>query len=406
MSTRSHAILDAAPDPIVVIGTDVRLAFANRAAIERFGWSATELVGQEMTSLVHPDDLVTALSSLGSVQDKSVGTLVTIRLRDRDGAYSTFEVRGRSAIYDPDVDGVVLVLRDLADRSRWDLDGGTDAVLRTVLQYAPGITMVLSSEGALRSATRAYSAVLARDLETTVGRPLWHLATERDREMVKRQLAGVIRDGGSRSFEAWMSRGDGLAPIPLQMTVVNLLDDPSIQGLVVTALEISALVETRQQLHHHASHDHLTGLANRRCLRDRLGEALDAAHRDGTSVAVLYCDIDGFKAVNDRFGHRAGDEVLVEVARRFRIAMRDDDLVGRYGGDEFVIVVRDADALAASFTKQRIEIALSDAITLSNGAVVTVRASVGFAVDDGSTDLDDLLAGADTAMYREKSPSS
>ena len=301
---------------------------------------------------------------------------------------------------------MVLVLRDLADRSRWDLDGGTDAVLRTVLQYAPGITMVLSSEGALRSATRAYSAVLAHDLETTVGRPLWHLATERDREMVKRQLTGVIRDGGSRSFEAWMSRGDGLAPMPLQMTVVNLLDDPSIQGLVVTALEISALVETRQQLHHNASHDHLTGLANRRYLRDRLGEALDARgateHPSPCSTATSTGSRRSTTGSAIAPGTKCSSRSLDGSAWRCVTTTSSAATAATSSSSWSVTPTRSA----ASFTKQRIEIALSDAITLSNGAVVTVRASVGFAVDDGSTDLDDLLAGADTAMYREKSPSS
>jgi diguanylate cyclase (GGDEF)-like protein/PAS domain S-box-containing protein len=403
---RSHAILDAVPDPVVVIGADVRLTFANRAAVERFGWTRDELIGRNVTDLVHRDDVVTALASLDSVQRKDVGTLVTIRLRDHTGLYGTFEVRGRSAVDDPEVDGVVLLMRDVTHRSRWDLDGGTDAVSRTVMQYAPGITMLLSRDGHLRSATRAFTSTLSRDLESTLGMPLWQLAAEGDAEMVMLQLLSVLRDGGSRSFEAWMARGEGLAPIPLQMTVVNLLDDPNIDGLVVTALEISALVEARQQMHHHASHDHLTGLVNRRCLRERLADALHDARRDGTSVAVLYGDIDGFKAVNDRFGHRAGDEVLIEVARRFRGSLRDDDVIGRYGGDEFVIVLHDADALTAAFAKQRVESSLNDSIRLSNGSTVSVKASVGYVVDDGSTDLDDLLAAADAVMYREKAPAS
>jgi diguanylate cyclase (GGDEF)-like protein/PAS domain S-box-containing protein len=404
MTARPHAILDAVPDPVLVVGTDGRLCFANRAAFERFGWTASELPGDDVTALVHPDDLVTAMSSLASVQRKDVGTLVTIRVRDHTGSYGSYEVRGRSAVDDPDVDGVVLVMRDVTDRGKWELDGGADAVTRSVLQYAPGITMVLTPDGRLRGASRAYTSVLGRDLESTLGMPLWQLTTEADEARVRAELTIVAERGGSRSFEARMNRGDGREPVPLQLDVVNLLDDPSIEGFVVTALEITALVEARKRMNHHASYDHLTGLVNRRCLREWLGRALEGARRTGTTVAVLYCDVDGFKRINDRFGHRAGDEVLVEVSRRFRASVRDMDVVGRYGGDEFVIVVVDASDATHAAVRRRVEAALDEPISLSNGSVAEIRVSVGSASDDGSSDVDDVIARADSAMYRAKQP--
>lgn len=397
----AEAILAAIPDPVVVVGADARLRWANTAAAERFGWSPETFLGRDVSELVHPDDVVTAMSSLESVQRRAVGSLVTLRLRDRSGEYGTFEVRGGGNGVDSSIGGVVLVLRDVTDRARWDVDGGAGEVGRTILQHAPGITMVLTATGELRGATRAFSNVLALDLERTLGLPLWQLVVPEDRDRVQREITAVVAGDRRRSFEASMHRPD--APtVPLQVTVVNLLDDPSVNGLVVTALDISPLVEARAKLQHHASHDQLTGLVNRRCLRELLADHQLEARRTGEQLAVIYCDIDGFKHVNDRLGHRSGDEVLVEVARRFREVLRDCDVVGRYGGDEFVVLLRDADEVAATRVVARLASALDEPIRLADGASVRVRASAGHTLDDGTSDLDELLAKADSAMYRAK----
>jgi diguanylate cyclase (GGDEF)-like protein len=103
--------------------------------------------------------------------------------------------------------------------------------------------------------------------------------------------------------------------------------------------DVTEDVEAEEQLSHDALHDDLTGLANRALLLDRLEAALLRADRDGHEIAVLFCDLDGFKHVNDAAGHAAGDAVLVEIAARLRAVLRDSDTAARVGGDEFVIIV-------------------------------------------------------------------
>jgi diguanylate cyclase (GGDEF)-like protein len=190
--------------------------------------------------------------------------------------------------------------------------------------------------------------------------------------------------------------------VPLSLTAVNLLDDQVVDGLVVSAVDITTLAEARSRLHHSATHDPLTGLVNRSLLRDRLSAALERARAAGRAVGLLFCDIDGFKPINDRFGHRAGDDVLVEVARRLLGATRETDVVSRYGGDEFVILLEDADEVVARSVIERVRAALAQPIRLDEGTDVQVRVSVGLAVDPGRGDLDELLAQADSAMYRIK----
>ncbi len=161
-----------------------------------------------------------------------------------------------------------------------------------------------------------------------------------------------------------------------------------------------ALAEMRQlerSLAHQASHDGLTGLAN----RTRFAEALDAACLAGDAVAVLYVDLDDFKVVNDTLGHAAGDHVLVEVGRRLRASVRPDDLVARLGGDEFGVLLHGTDN-AADVAHRIVEV-LHEPLRFA-GHDARIGASVGLArAEGGGADPSDLLSDADVAMYAAKS---
>lgn len=162
---------------------------------------------------------------------------------------------------------------------------------------------------------------------------------------------------------------------------------------------------TEAQLTHDVLHDDLTGLANRRLLVDRLSQALARSSRAGTSVAVLVLDLDGFKAVNDGFGHAAGDELLIGVARKLEGCLRDTDTCARIGGDEFVVVCEDLSHPSdGPLVAGRLETALAAGVSVGD-RTVPVLASVGIAVSSASSSPQDLLAEADSAMYRAKGKS-
>lgn len=167
--------------------------------------------------------------------------------------------------------------------------------------------------------------------------------------------------------------------------------------------EIATLERSRAALHEEATHDPLTGLANRRMFFDRLQQAIRHAHRYGGKLGILYVDLDRFKDINDCHGHDVGDAVLTEVAKRLSSSIRDSDSVARLGGDEFVVLldgVRDQeDFLAAA---HKIDQAVN-ADTRFFGLNVKIAASIGRALypDDGS-DEDTLMHVADAAMYRAK----
>ncbi|UDY36358.1 putative bifunctional diguanylate cyclase/phosphodiesterase [Dermatobacter hominis] len=185
----------------------------------------------------------------------------------------------------------------------------------------------------------------------------------------------------------------------LAVRAVNLLDDPDVQGIVVTLSDITDRKRMEELLVRQATHDHLTGLANRTLFRDRLHTALSLSRDEDDQPAVLYVDLDGFKHVNDSLGHDAGDDLLREVARRMTTVLRPGDTVARLGGDEFAVLLdRCADAPGAA---ERVRAALADPIVLANGPI-SLSASIGIARGGDGSSPGSMLREADTAMYRAK----
>ena len=191
------------------------------------------------------------------------------------------------------------------------------------------------------------------------------------------------------------------------VTVVRGEDGEPIHllGLVQEITESKRLQADLRRL---ALQDPLTGLANRTLLDDRLRVALARAGRHGSLTGILFLDLDGFKAINDRHGHHVGDELLKAVAERLRAVLRPADVVARLGGDEFVAICEEIAGLEeAHAIASRVEVAIAEPIATDAG-VLNVHASVGLALAEGSreADADDLIRRADEAMYRAKQAGS
>ena len=205
------------------------------------------------------------------------------------------------------------------------------------------------------------------------------------------------------SFEQSIALAGGVRC--LQTTYLPHFDAAgALTGIYALTSDITALKETQEQLDTLARFDSLTGLANRRQFAEKLTEAMARTRRSGHPMAVLYLDIDRFKAINDTLGHAAGDTVLIEFARRLRLAVREVDLVARHAGDEFVVVLEgiahDAEARAVG---DKLVTAMRPPFTVL-GNPVDVTTSVGVATfGGGSLEVPALLALADRALYDAKS---
>jgi diguanylate cyclase (GGDEF)-like protein/PAS domain S-box-containing protein len=177
------------------------------------------------------------------------------------------------------------------------------------------------------------------------------------------------------------------------------------EALARQASQVLRRIRLQRQLEQNALYDQLTGLANRTLLRERMTEAIETTVRLDRPLAMIFVDLDGFKAVNDEIDHSAGDAVLQVIAARIRGTVREDDLVGRFGGDEFVVICEDADESAAEHIAERIRVAVRQPLRgVADGLPVT--ASIGVAVfrPDALPPLSSnaIFRAADAAMYQSK----
>jgi diguanylate cyclase (GGDEF)-like protein/PAS domain S-box-containing protein len=206
-----------------------------------------------------------------------------------------------------------------------------------------------------------------------------------------------------RTIDARLLRADD-SVIHAEVVGVHLLDNPDVDGIVLTIRDVTGRRTLEDQLRHQAFHDPLTGLSNRALFLDRVEHALARVRRaDSPIPAVAFVDLDDFKLVNDSLGHGAGDELLRAVADRLRGCLRSGDTPARLGGDEFAVLLEDApDVRAVVEVAERILDALHAPVVVE-GREVYARASIGIATRQGPTTTpEELLRNADLAMYTAK----
>jgi diguanylate cyclase (GGDEF)-like protein/PAS domain S-box-containing protein len=224
---------------------------------------------------------------------------------------------------------------------------------------------------------------------------------EKDLDYVRRLLAGEIRT--YQMEKRYLHKKGHVVWVLISVSLVH--DEGGLPLYFISQIQdVSGRKRMEEQLRRQALHDPLTGLPNRKLFVDRLGHALERTRRrKGRKAAVLFMDLDGFKVVNDSLGHEAGDLLLVIVTERLRRCVRPEDMLARFGGDEFVVLLDDVgDPSEAIRVAGRITEELSKPFVLDGRSLFT-SASIGIAQGDARTSsAEDLLRDADTAMYRAK----
>ncbi|MEU8235412.1 diguanylate cyclase [Actinoplanes sp. NPDC048967] len=264
--------------------------------------------------------------------------------------------------------------------------------LDSLVRHSSDITSITDRAGRLAYASPALHRTLGYDVADILGRPMIAFLHPDDLHEIRPRLGHLLATtGATLTYQTRFAHADGSWRW-LEVIATNLVGEPGIDGVVANARDVTETRELHEQLRHQADHDPLTGLANRRLFGERMRDAPDCR------VAVLLIDLDGFKAVNDTYGHHTGDEVLHFVAARLREAAGEDDLVARLGGDEFAVLVAAGDELAARrFADRFLDLIAQPA--LIDGKTIAVRASVGLVAGDAT---DDLIHAADLKMYEAK----
>jgi len=340
-----------------------------------------------------------------------VATVVGVR-RVSDGGFSIFLMANAAVVL------VLLMTRQvLAQLENLDLARDLEAKVmkrtadlereerrfRSLAQNTTDIVTIVDADGIIRYQSPSVERTLTFRPEQLVGTHLGELLhpDERSQTLVRVASAPAPPSPPSVLAEQRLRRRDGSWCLT-ELTVCNLLDDDAVQGIVVTSRDIGERTALEKQLRHQAWHDPLTGLGNRTLLQDRLEHALDRGRRSGSTVALLLLDLDGFKQVNDSFGHVVGDRLLVEVARRLSDSVRLGDTVARMGGDEFAVLLENTEDDLPTVVAQRILYRLRAPMSLDGKSLVSA-ASLGLVVGSASVSTGaELLRNADLAMYRAK----
>src|SRR4051794_5905007 len=273
----------------------------------------------------------------------------------------------------------------------------SDARFQALFQHAPDLVTVLNEQGRIAYSSPSAAAVLGFEPGRLTGTTVFEIVHPDDRPYMLHHFSNLVseRDAVVR-LQCRVRPAHGEYRW-FEFTASNQMHNPALNGVVINARDVSDNRAFQEQLAHEASHDALTGLPNRR----RMQDALDASLRDD-AVAVLFVDLDGFKPVNDAHGHEAGDELLRQVAQRLTSCVRENDVLARVGGDEFVVLMPgiyhpgDTDAMGA-----RIRAAVQSPF-LIDGHEVRIGASVGVHLAPLSCDPDEALRAADHAMYTIK----
>ncbi|MEU6771935.1 EAL domain-containing protein [Streptomyces sp. NPDC046759] len=283
---------------------------------------------------------------------------------------------------------------------------------RSLVQGSSDVIMIAAPNGVLRYVSPAAAGVYGRPAEDLVGSELAGLIHPEDLgcvvHEVRRFLAASPLEEPTTRIECRFRSGDG-GWLNVESTV-----NRHHGGLIFNSRDVTERVRLQAQLQHNAEHDPLTDLPNRALFTRRVQQALSgrrATDRGAAllGTAVLFIDLDGFKAVNDTIGHQAGDELLVQAARRLQDAVRQGDTASRLGGDEFAaLIVGDGSRDRAARERNILELADRLRVTLSqpyaiDGQDVRVNASIGVAFAEPGLGAGELLRNADLAMYRAKS---
>jgi len=412
---RLRLSIDVAPIGVAFVGLDGRFLRVNEALCALVGYEADELLAMRFHELTHPDDLEADVQLLEqTLRGEHDRYRIEKRYLRRDGSvvHAQLDV---SLVRDAEGTPLHFIsqLQDVSERVRtMEALLDTQAIQRASLDALEQGVGVMDLTGEVILLNRAGAEIIGYDAETLSERArarLWTSFTEDGGvlETDERPLVHTLTTGEpvTERVIGWV-RPDG------QMRTLRLATQPvhdedgAMTAMVVAFTDITeqrraerAEQEARALLEWQAFHDDLTELPNRAFLLGQLQQQLD--RRPGAPVALLFLDLDEFKAVNDSMGHQAGDELLVAVGDRLRRAVRDGDVVARFGGDEFVVLAPEVRTLdGARQLAERIAAAFDPPMAIG-GREVRVSASIGVVVDRGRS-ADTLLRRADDALYRAK----
>jgi diguanylate cyclase (GGDEF)-like protein/PAS domain S-box-containing protein len=402
---RNTRILDAASDGLISLDRNGKVIYANEVALEWFGVDASRFINNPLCNFIYSadrndkDSACRKQAFMNTLSDGETrqGNVIVHSLAHRlpvSSDYLCTPLKDENTIT-----GCVIVFNQNISKNSGDKDQQTQVILE---QTAEAV-MVTNSAGRILSVNRAFSEITGYSAEEAIGQTPRLIRSGVHTPNFYEEFWRTLAEQCSWKGEIWNKRKNGEI-YPQWGSVTAMLDDEGkVKNYVAVFSDISKAKQAENKLEYMASHDTLTGLPNRAAFSDQLGRSIDWARRNSSSIAVVFVDLDHFKAINDTLGHSVGDTYLKRIAERLVSVTRKDDTLARWGGDEFVLAFKDiASKMQVAETLQRLLQRLAEPLVL-DGQELIPQASLGVSIypEDGGSN-DDLIKAADTAMYRAK----
>ena len=399
---RFRSMADSAPVLIWTAGVDKRCDYFNKVWLEFTGRDIERELGNGWLEGVHPEDMQRCLDTYTTAFDARREFVMEYRLRRFDGEYRWLVDNGVPR-HDPHGTfmGYIGSCSDITERKRAE---ERLQLAASVFTHAREGIMITAADGTIIDVNDAFTRITSYDRDEILGRNPRMLSSGRQDESFYAAMWRDLVEKGHWYGEVWNRRKNGEVYATMQ-TIGTVRDaQGKAQQFVALFSDITPLKEHERQLEHIAHYDALTNLPNRVLLADRLCQAMAQTQRRGQQLALVYLDLDGFKAVNDSHGHDVGDQLLMVLATRMKQALREGDTLARLGGDEFVGILVDLlDAEASVPMLTRLLAAAAQPVQVGD-LLPQVSASIGvtFYPQANDVDADQLLRQADQAMYRAK----
>ncbi|HWJ08870.1 MAG TPA: diguanylate cyclase [Nocardioides sp.] len=398
-----QAILDNLPALIAYWDRDLRNRLANKAYVDFFGMTPEEIFGRHISEVLGPDlygrnlpFLERALAGQRQEFDREIPT--------PSGPRYT-QALYLPDIHDGEVRGIFVLVTDISARRRAEVAlARAETRFRALFEAAPSATLLADARGTVVSVNQAAGRLFGYDVAELEGMEIDRLIHPEDRAS-SRAIRDRLFTGQVAHFaeERRYRRADGHTVwAQADVTIVKGTDPDDDSPYVLAQLQDTTVRKSQEErLAYLADHDPLTGVLNRRGLTRELDRQAALAVRGG-SAAVLLCDLDNFKSVNDELGHEVGDDLLIHVAHVLQKSVRATDAVGRLGGDEFAVVLPGADIAEAVAVGEEVVRCLDDQPAGRSWSDVPVTVSVGAAGFAPGITVDQVLRDADRAMYAAK----
>lgn len=404
----TRALLDDLDEAVVHVDARGRVIEANRAATRLLGVGSDRLIGSRLDDWAVDADRGLFDEWIGpqpagavNAEDRAVHLVVDVTLRRRDGSPVAVE----ATVGRPSAPGAPLLVRmidrERAAGQRLALDQARHRFHQAFRSAPTGMALVRLDDGRIVDANESLAGMLGRTPEELVGRTLRELTHPEDIRAAQTNRAqlelGII---DSYIVDQRYRHRDGSHV--MTRTRVAVSEDDGVMLAILHIEDVTEQRRTAEMLTHAARHDELTGLANRSYIVQVLEQRLTGAAPN--AVGVLFIDLDHFKVVNDSLGHAIGDELLRRVAERLAGAVREGDVLGRFGGDEFVVVLDGrGESVDAAGAAERLRTAVHQPV-VAGGQEFFVTVSIGWALNhDAGMSHVEMLRHADAAMYRAKS---